>query len=228
MHARCLSLMLSFMLTIAGGAAALASPLDTGSWFQIARIADDGGGMFDGNGDLQPGYSYGAFTGSTQSTDFERSYSVYSGMQILFITGDSLYWGLTPYADLRTLIDAQAGDFGPNITFSASINGVEQTTTGDVLSREPFLEDPWISLQGSHFDGVANQLIIWGENNYAAGSLNNYTALKETHGGINVYVTTETSMATPLPPSVFLFTSGLGMMGVLGWRWKRKAAALTV
>jgi PEP-CTERM motif len=29
---------------------------------------------------------------------------------------------------------------------------------------------------------------------------------------------------TPLPPAMALFASGLGMMGLLGWRRKRKVA----
>jgi hypothetical protein len=32
--------------------------------------------------------------------------------------------------------------------------------------------------------------------------------------------------ATPLPPALALFSGGLGMMGMLGWRRKRKAAAI--
>jgi hypothetical protein len=32
--------------------------------------------------------------------------------------------------------------------------------------------------------------------------------------------------ATPLPAALPLFASGLGAMGLLGWRRKRKAAAL--
>jgi hypothetical protein len=32
--------------------------------------------------------------------------------------------------------------------------------------------------------------------------------------------------ATPLPPALALFGGGLGMMGMLGWRRKRKAAAI--
>jgi hypothetical protein len=38
---------------------AIASPLDTGSWFQIARIANGDAGMFDGNGELRADYSFG-------------------------------------------------------------------------------------------------------------------------------------------------------------------------
>jgi hypothetical protein len=36
----------------------------------------------------------------------------------------------------------------------------------------------------------------------------------------------DSSSATPLPAALPLFASGLGVLGVLGWRRKKKAAAL--
>src|SRR5688572_8317796 len=107
---------------------AIASPLDAGSWLHIARIAPGDSGMFNGDGGLQSTYSYGTYADLLQTSDFEIPFSVYDGMQILFITGDNLFWGQTSYADLRSLIDAKAGTFAPNISFQAGINGVAQAT----------------------------------------------------------------------------------------------------
>jgi hypothetical protein len=85
------------------------------------------------------------------------------------------------------LIDASSGTDAPNITFLAGLNGVEQTTTGNVLSRG-LIENPWISLAGSHDDGISNGLIIWGENNFSEPMRN---ALSTDHNGINVFVSVQ-------------------------------------
>ena len=147
---------------------AIASPLDTGSWFQIARIANGDAGMFDGNGELRADYSFGTYSSSSQIDDFERPFTPAVDTQILFITGDGTTWGMTSYAGLCALIDVRAGDFNPNLTFSASINrGPETVVVGNVLSRNGFVEDPWISLQGGHFQGIGNNLILWGEADYS-------------------------------------------------------------
>jgi hypothetical protein len=46
--------------------------------------------------------------------------------------------------------------------------------------------------------------------------------------GNNVLLQTFTATNTPLPPALALFTTGLGVVGLLGWRRKRKNAAGTV
>lgn len=196
----------------------LATPLQTGSWIQIARMADGDGGMFNGNGDLKANYSFGTKTGDPlhQAEDFQIKFDVYSGMKILFMTGDETIWGFTSYSDLRNLIDAQSGNFDPNITFSSRINGVEQKTIGNVLSRGA-LEDPWIALQGGHAAGIANLLIIWGENDFSEPVR---AALKNTHDGVNVFVSVP---AIPVPAALPLFVSGLGLLGVAGWRRRHRA-----
>lgn len=197
---------------------ARATPLDTGTWLHVARIAPNGT-MFEGNGNLQSTYSFGTYSSLLQSTDFQIPFSVYAGMQILFITGDNLYWGQTSYSTLRSLIDAQTGDFSPNITFSAGINGIEQTTIGNVLSRANS-EDPWVGLLADHGTSVSLGLILWGENNF---SYPLHTALSDQHNGINVFVSTP----APVPgPAVGAGLPGLLLAGggVLAW-WRRKRRA---
>jgi hypothetical protein len=217
MKHRLRNLLLVFFAVVGVSPASIATPLDSGTWLHIARIAPDGpfGGLFDGNGDLQSTYSYGTYTSLLQPTDFQIPFTVYSGMQILFITGDNLYWGQTSYEGLRSLIDARAGTQEPNIPFLAGLNGVEQSTIGNVLSRTGFIEDPWISLAGSHGDGIANGLIIWGENNYSEAQRN---ALKADHNGINVFV----SVSVPSPiAGAGLPGLALAFGGALAW-WRRR------
>lgn len=194
----------AFVLALSGTGVASASPLAVGNWTQVARIADDGGGMFDGDGQLLSTYSYGTKTANalTQNSDFQIAFDVYDAMEILFITGDEQIWGKTRYADLRAVIDAYGGNLsGTNIQFDARVNGVEQTTLGNVLSRVGFVEDPWISLLGNHFNGVSNGYILWGENDYYSAS---HVALKEASGGINVFVSVPATASVSVPTRVAL------------------------
>jgi hypothetical protein len=200
--------------------AAQASPLDSGTWYQIARMANGDSGVFDGNGELKSDYSFGSYSTPLQANDFARPFDTYTGMQILFITGDGVTWGSTSYATLRALIDARAGDFDPNITFTASISGgAETTTTGNVLSRNGFAEDPWISLQGGHGAGVSNHLIIWGENDWAGPD---HTALLQAHDGINVFVSVA---PVPEPSTWAMMILGFAGVGYMAYR-RRQVAAL--
>lgn len=204
-----------------------ASPLDLGSWYQVARMSDSDLGMFDGNGDLNSTYTYGTFTNVLQSEDFQRPFDVYAGMEILFITGDLTTWGKTSYSALRSLIDAHGVDVLPNITFEAGINGISQTTTGNVLSRVGSPEDPWVSLSGDHFSAIASSLILWGESDWGAAGPTGHAALKNAHQGVNVYVSLLPS-EVPIPAALPLFAAGLSAMGFVGWRRKRKIHAATL
>ena len=142
------------------------NPLDDGGWELVAHMSNSGG-MFDGNGELMPNYSYGTFVANPVATtpDFERVFPV-AADKIMFITGDLSIWAIADYGDMRALIDARAGVFSPNLAFETGVSGVISNTTGNVLSRNT-AEDPWISMDGDHYAGINNQRIIWGENNYA-------------------------------------------------------------
>jgi len=163
-----------------------ASPLLESGWVLVAHISNTGG-LFDGNGELDSTFSFGAFDPNpTPATpDFARAFPL-TAFEILFITGDELFWAIADYDDLRILIIARAGDQTPNIQFRAGINGVESNTVGNVLSRNGVPEDPFISINGAHSNGVDNELIIWGENNFGFGG--GHEQLKNTHDGVNVYV----------------------------------------
>jgi len=199
---------------------AQASPLDTGTWYQVARMANGDAGMFDGNGELKSDYSFGTYSSPLQSNDFARPFDTYAGMQILFITGDGATWGSTSYSELRSLIDARAGDSAPNITFTASINGGAETTTiGNVLSRNGQVEDPWISLQGDHGAGIFNHLIIWGEADYPGP----HTELLQAHNGINVFVSVA---AVPEPSTWAMMILGFAGVGFMTYRRKSKPVSM--
>jgi hypothetical protein len=174
----------------------------------------DSGGLFDGNSNLSSLYNYGTFTANptANTPDFYRQFPVVA-KDILFITGDGLYWGLTDYNTLYSLVTAQQGISDPNITFQAGINGVESTTTGNVLSRS-FLEDPWVGLSGSHDDNIFNETILWGEADF--GLTREY--LKNAHGGINVYINDQ----SPVPEPATLFLTGAGLASLLGYRRRNR------
>jgi hypothetical protein len=105
--------------------------------------------------------------------------------EILFITGDGLFFGRGKYADVIQVVNARAGDFGPNVEFNILLNGVySQGVMCNILSRAPasaYLEDPWISLAATHDPN----LIIFGEDGWT-GPRN--PDLKNNNDGINVYV----------------------------------------
>jgi hypothetical protein len=172
------------------------SPLNDGGWDLVAHMGGSGG-MFDGNGELHHGYSYGTFVANPMATtpDFQRAFPVYAE-EILFITGDQSVWAVTDYTELRAVIDARGSQFTPNLAFEVGANGVVTNTTGNVLSRDGSGEDPWISIYGGHLDGVANGRIVWGENDWG-GPGSGHVALKNGHGGINVYVKGRDTNAAP-------------------------------
>ena len=158
-------------------------------WALVARMADESasGGMFDGNSNLGAAYSFGTFSNNPDDPlDFFRPFP-FVASEILFISGDGLYWGRTNYATLLGVISAKKGVFEPNIKWTGSTDGVsESVLIGNVLSRQypEYSEDPWLSLSGGHYDGISNQLIIWGESDLRGDQ----SALKNSHGGINLYI----------------------------------------
>lgn len=204
-----ISPVLFFLAFAVAASASPTNPLSDGQWVQVARMADDGTGMFDGNGDLHNTYSFGTFTSANQPDDFARPFDVFQGMSILFTTGDRQVWGKTSYAALRSLIDAKSNEFTPNLSFESHLGPV----TGNVLSRNGTLEDPWISLQGSHSDGRANGLLLWGENDWGPSA--QHSLLQQSRGGIDVFVQVA---PIPLPGAALLFLSAL-----MGLRWFRRA-----
>jgi hypothetical protein len=170
------------------------SLLGFNDWQIVAHISNKGG-MFDGDSNLSPSFKYGSFVPNPtpETPDFYRPFPFSNpGTKILFITGNRKYWIMADYEKLQTIINAKKGDFTPNLSFEAGINGKALKTNGNVLFRESNSEDPWISIEGEHFQGVANGLIIWGENDY-----NDHLKLKEENGGIDVFIRKSDKKSVP-------------------------------
>ena len=220
----CLVVLLVVFGGSSGAWATSVNPLDDGGWEIVAHISNQGG-MFDGNGDLDPSYSYGAFVSNPGFTtpDFQRAFPLVAA-EILFLTGDLTVWAIADYGDLSALISAQAGDHSPNIAFEIGVDGTISNVIGNVLSRccvSP--EDPWITMEGSHWDGITNQMIVWGEDDWF-GSFGHtgmdHNALKNDHGGMNVFV-----RAAPIPEPNTALLLGFGLVG-LGVKRRSRQAVL--
>ncbi len=177
-------------------------------------MADSDLGMFDGNGELMWNYTFGTYSSENQSDDFWRPFDVWSGMDIVFITGNGNIWTVVDYASLRSAIDATASEFGHNLTWSASTSG---SLEANVLSRgSGNAEDPWISYYGGHSSAVSGNGLLWGENDWYRAS---HAQLKNSNGGVNVWVSLQPA-AVPLPASVVLLGSALAGMAVARRRKK--------
>ena len=199
------------------GFAVEATPLNTGSWTQVGNMSA-GGGMFNGNCNL-------ASSGCTydDGNDFWMAFpEIYTGQEILFVTGDRQIWGVAEYSDVANIIDAAAGVFAPNITWSdAGLNGSSiGSTVGNILHRNGAGEDPWITLRGSHCAhltsdafGVENDcnLMIWGESGYLGGGI--HSTLKNASGGVEVYISRSASVPEPsILALVVLGLTGIGFV----------------
>ena len=191
----------SFFVTTAVGQS---DPLSEPGWTLVAHMKNSGG-MFAGDSNLSPTYTYGTFveTPAASNDDFYRPFLANSS-EILFITGNGLYFARGKYAEVLQVVNTRAGDFGANIDFTIAINGVVSATRCKILSRSPpssFLEDPWISLAATH----TPSLTIWGENGYVG----DHNAVKNNNGGINVYVNPAVTptQAPTMVPTVFVTKS---------------------
>jgi hypothetical protein len=158
-------------------------------------------------------------------------------------TGNGFTFAISPY----TLTDSVSGwidlsaplgnSVGPlNITpvaFSFS-DGVQTITNNDVISPHFFFDDIKTNSSGDivgwdvSVQSIAGGIIVTQDD--GIGSQRDQAGVLGV-GGFEVdasvinpgswVVTT-----TPVPAALPLFTSGLGVLGLLGWRRKRKAAAL--
>ncbi len=210
----CLVVLLVVFGGSSGAWATSVNPLDDGGWEIVAHISNQGG-MFDGNGDLDPSYSYGAFVSNPGFTtpDFQRVFPFEAGT-ILFITGDRTVWAIADFAELQSLITARGNDFTPNLELEIGVDGTISNVIGNVLSRSN-TEDPWITLKGSHFDGYTNEQFIWGENDY--GSFPEPLVLKNSRGGMDVFI-------RPIPEPNTALLLGFGLVGLGVKRRQRRTS----
>jgi hypothetical protein len=105
------------------------------------------------------------------------------------------------------------GPYGGSLQLRNSENGIIPFAIGDVLSGSDVItfNNPH-GLTQSMFDGVGAP-IYWARNFDLVGTLEGYAVSYPVS-------------SVPLPATLPLFATGLGGLGLLGWRRKRKAAAL--
>ena len=78
-----------------------------------------------------------------------------------------------------------ATELNAEFTMCAGDNTGINLNCGSILYR-PVGEDPWISIaNGDHWEGYAQNLMVWGENNFSRNTGSN---LKNAHGGMKVLV----------------------------------------
>ena len=154
-------------------------------WQLVAHISNTGG-MFDGRSNLSPTFQYGEFVSNPlpETPDFYRRFPFSeSNTEILFITGNRKYWIKAIYKELLSIVNARKGEFEPNLNVQAGIDGRAVETMGNVLSRKEIMEDPWISIQGGHYQAASKNLIIWGENDFSF-----HQTLKNNNDGVDVFI----------------------------------------
>ena len=157
-----------------------------GGWMSFASVPSTGGffGGDTGNADWSTSsYSYGTYDASGAVGDYWRDISKQSVSEILFRTGDGMYWIVMKLSDISTTgvktLVASSGNFEES---------KEENTKAYVLRRSYHPEDPWINAGNSHNGGVGAEYIVnymfWGEAGYDAA----HTSFKNDHGGVLVFV----------------------------------------
>jgi len=146
------------------------------------------------------------------------------------------------------IFDGEAGTLTGNFTFdptTTTLSAVDIFLNGPVLPLYPFALTPTISptftsitlSAGFSFIDAPNQIVA--TNDQGVGLILAFSAdlglsadplsaslLEHPSGLIDLgSFTTGEAVPTPLPPALPLFATGLGGLGLLGWRRKRKNAA---
>ena len=125
---------------------------------------------------------------------------------------------------------------GPNFQFANGGQTLSTDTTNwsgiyNNVNSNPTLSQPWVTPTGG---GVAHMTYPWGTpSGIASGALWIWPSDSSSAGlscdyctvDLQTVITYTGVSATPLPAALPLFASGLGAMGLLGWRRKRKSAA---
>jgi hypothetical protein len=151
-----------------------------GGWMSFASVPSTGGffGGDTGNADWSTlSYSYGTYDASGAVGDYWRDISKQSVSEILFKTGDGMYWIVMKLSDISTTgvktLVASSGNFEES---------KEENTKAYVLRRSYHPEDPWINAGTSHYVNY----MFWGESGYDEEY--GHASFKNDHGGVLVFV----------------------------------------
>jgi hypothetical protein len=167
-----------------------------------------------GNGNL----TYWA-TGSTTSGLFALDSS--SNMNLYSInpsTGAATFIGPTGLSRSAIVEGMSTGSSALYVTVNSSLYTLN-LVTGAVGTSSSGLFGPTVLEAGTLFSGAADPSAIWTLNlsNGAGTFVTNVSGADTNFWGL------APDVATPLPAALPLFATGLGSLGLLGWRRKRKA-----
>lgn len=136
----------------------------------------------------------------TGSFVFNTSNNAVSAVHIT-LSGSPSYFVPTPITFLYTFSGFNSG----NVSFGISYAGTDDNSS---------------YLVALNFNGLGGTSVQLDGGAFYNGQGNNNAFAQSSTGGVEV-------AATPLPGALPLFATGLGALGLLGWRRKRKAAALS-
>ncbi|CAL6443634.1 unnamed protein product [Bathycoccus prasinos] len=160
-----------------------------GGWMSFAS-APASGGWFSGNSgsnswfDLS--YSYGTYSDTGAIGDYWRDFSGQNADEIMFKTGDGLYWIVLKLEDISYPQSTVSNSPNGIVNLVASSGNFEGTNGESNYAYYLFRsssEDPWINVGNDH--AVGNNYMFWGENQISA-----HDTFKNSHGGILAFVRT--------------------------------------
>jgi hypothetical protein len=184
------------------------------------------------NGEYQQAYASSNFPGTIPilGLSFVADRTSGNPLGTLNFTGNftvSLSYSANPVGSLSTTF---ANNIGADFTtiFSGSVTETNATTF-TLLASTPFIYNPTLGpllldvvANTSGLGGLTANTSFPGErvfcSNTPSGQCAGGTVLTDTMGLVTEFI-------TPLPAALPLFATGLGGLGLLGWRRKRKARA---
>lgn len=175
------------MTTSGGGWMSFASSTGSGGWSNIAQI-DTGYTAWSSLGS----FSRGTYSPTGQIGEYWRDWSQQNVTELLFKTGNGLYWihlrisdiYLSPNGTSHTVnLIASSMNFPADGTYLAN-------SKATIMHRSPNGgEDPWINAGNVHGnDQSTNDYMFWGEYNSGNSSYVGHATFKNANGGILVFV----------------------------------------